>query len=73
MDIIMPRPLRICRPNATYHCYSRCIEKRDMLSPDYVQDIAVFVVKRALAIYDFKLIQLGFPEKVKTPNKLMVK
>jgi putative transposase len=33
-----------------------------MLSPDYVQDIAVFVVKKALEIYDFKLIQLEFVE-----------
>jgi putative transposase len=58
----MSRPLRICRPNATYHCYSRCIEKRDMLSPDYVQDIAVFVVNMALELYDFKLVQLEFVE-----------
>jgi putative transposase len=56
----MARSIRICRPNATYHCYSRCIEKRNMLSSCYVQDIAVIVVKKALSIYDFKLIQLEF-------------
>ena len=58
----MPRPLRICLPEVTYHCYSRCIEVRDILSPDYVKEMAIDAINQALDIYDFELIQLEFVE-----------
>jgi putative transposase len=70
----MPRPLRKCIPNTTYHCYSRCIEKRDLLSPDFVKEIAITVINKAFEIYDFQLIQVEFVENhfhiiIKTTEK----
>ena len=58
----MPWPLRDCRPDSTYHCYSRCIELRDLLSPDYVKELAVEAINQALAKYDFELVHLEFVE-----------
>ncbi len=58
----MARPLRICLPEVTYHCYSRCIETRNMLSPDYVKDMAIEAINEAMEVYDFELIQLEFVE-----------
>jgi putative transposase len=70
----MPRPKRKCIPKTTYHCYSRCIEKRDLLSPDFVKEIAVSVINKALEIYDFQFIQVEFVENhfhiiIKTTEK----
>jgi putative transposase len=69
----MARKRRICLPNVTYHCYSRCIEKRDLFSSDFVKQIAVTVINIALDKYDFELIQLEFVENhfhivIKTTN-----
>jgi len=58
----MPRPLRKCLPDVTYHCYSRCIELRNLLSSDQVKDIAVEAIKMALEKYTFELIQIEFVE-----------
>jgi putative transposase len=70
----MPRPLRKCYPDATYHCCSRCIERRDLLSSEYIKNVAVNVVNAALEKYDFKLIQIEFVENhlhivIKTTKK----
>jgi putative transposase len=70
----MSRPLRVCRPDVTYHCYSRCIEQRDLFSPEFVKDIAVFVINKTLKKYKFKIIQVEFVENhfhivIKTLNK----
>ncbi len=58
----MAWPLRKCLPEVTYHCYSRCIELRNLLSPDFVKDIAAEAINRALDKYDFELIQVEFVE-----------
>ena len=58
----MPRPLRICEPQLTYHCYSRCIELRNMLSPDFVKEMAVESIEMALEKYSFELIHVEFVE-----------
>ncbi len=58
----MSYPPRYCVPNATYHCYSRCIELRNLLSPDYVKKIAVESIEMAQEKYDFQLIQNEFVE-----------
>jgi putative transposase len=58
----MARKKRICLPNVTYHCYSRCIEKRDLFSEDFVKQISVSVINLALEKYDFEVIQLEFVE-----------
>jgi putative transposase len=56
----MARKKRICLPNVTYHCYSRCIEKRNLFSADFVKQIAVSVINVALEKYTFELVQLEF-------------
>jgi putative transposase len=58
----MSRPFRVCRSNVTYHCYSRCIERRDLLSPDYVKNLAISVINKAHEKYDYQLIQVEFVE-----------
>lgn len=52
----MPRPLRICQPNLTYHVFSRCSEKRDMMAGDYYKNIMIQVLCRALERYKFELV-----------------
>lgn len=52
----MPRPHRICLPNTTYHVYSRCIEKREMLLNDYFKDIFIDVTRMTLEKYEFEFI-----------------
>lgn len=58
----MPRPLRKCLPDVTYHCYSRCIELRNLLASDHVKDLAVDSIKMASEKYSFELIQIEFVE-----------
>lgn len=58
----MPRPLRKCIPDKTYHCYSRCIECRNMLSPEFVKEIAINVLHQAMKKYLFHLVTIEFVE-----------
>lgn len=51
----MPRPLRICKPDYTYHVFSRCIESRDFLD-DYFKNILLMILKRTQEVYDFELV-----------------
>jgi len=59
---LMSDPVRICLQGVTYHCYSRCIEKRNMLSPDYVKELAAEAINMALERYDFQLVHMEFVE-----------
>ncbi len=52
----MPRPLRECKPNLTYHVCSRCVESRDFIQNDYFKDIMIEILKSALEKYNFELI-----------------
>lgn len=56
----MSRPLRIIRQNVTYHCYSRCIEKRDLLKPDLSKEIILHSIRKALKLYTFNLSYIEF-------------
>ena len=58
----MSNPVRLCLPNVTYHCYSRCIEKRNMLSPRHVKELASEAIIMALERYNFQLVQMEFVE-----------
>ena len=58
----MPRDLRPWIPGATYHCYSRCIELKNLLSEKWVIDMAIEVINRTLEKYNFHLIQINFVE-----------
>ena len=52
----MPRPLRICQPNLTYHVFSRCSEKRNMMAEDYYKNLMIQVLCMALEKYKFELV-----------------
>lgn len=56
----MPRPLRVIKQNVTYHCYSRCLEKRELLYPDFVKEIALQAVRKARRRYHFNLSYIEF-------------
>jgi putative transposase len=58
----MSNSVRICLPDVTYHCYSRCIEERNMLSPYNVKELAADAINMALEKYDFQLIHMEFVE-----------
>jgi putative transposase len=56
----MPRPLRKCLPEVTYHCQSRCVELRDLFAARLAKKIAVSVINRTLEKYHFELVFLEF-------------
>ncbi len=56
----MARKPQIWLPEVTYHCYSRCIELRNLLSEIWVKDMAVEVLNITLEKYNFQLIQVEF-------------
>ena len=56
----MPRPLRKCIPEVTYHCQSRCVELRDLFTQRMAKNIAVNVIKKTLEKYSFELVFLEF-------------
>lgn len=47
---------RECLPNHTYHTYSRCIEKQDMMKANFLKEMLIKVMDLALEKYKFKLI-----------------
>lgn len=56
----MSRNLRIWLPEVTYHCYSRCLEMRNLLESVWVREMAVDVINQAIKKYNFQLIQMEF-------------
>jgi len=51
----MGRPIRICLPNLTYHTFSRCIDKANLMKKDKIKDLMIKVVKETQNIFDFEL------------------
>ena len=51
----MGYPRRICRPNITYHVFSRCIETRDLMKESAIKDLFLEVVSQAQEKYDFEI------------------
>lgn len=58
----MARQLRVIKQNVTYHCYSRCIENREILKSDFVKEIILQSIKKALLIYNFELSYIEFAD-----------
>ncbi len=52
----MPRPLRKIIQGATYHCFTRCHGKRDLLRSRYANIYFIEAVKMCQEKYDFELI-----------------
>jgi len=51
----MPRSLRICKPNLTYHVYSRCIDKANLMKNNKLKDLLIQVLKETQEKYNFDL------------------
>ncbi len=51
----MTNPVRRCEPNLTYHLYSRCIDKKNMMKHDKMKDLMIKVMNMALEKYRFEL------------------
>ena len=51
----MPRPLRICQPNLTYHVLSRCIEWRGMMEEECFKELFIEVLRITYVKYTFKI------------------
>jgi putative transposase len=52
----MPRKLRTCLPEVTYHTISRCIEKRELMKPMEMKDLMLVILNKALNKYSFDLV-----------------
>lgn len=52
----MPRNLRTCLPDTTYHTISRCIETRPLMKQKIMKNLMIIVLKQALQKYSFQLI-----------------
>jgi putative transposase len=57
MRYTMPRKLRICLEEVTYHTMSRCIEKKTLMRHNKIKDLMIYVLNSALEKYDFDLIE----------------
>lgn len=51
----MPRKLRICMPNYTYHTTSRCIEKKPLMQSVKMKELMLEVLNLAKRKYNFQL------------------
>ncbi len=51
----MSNPIRRCAPDLTYHVYSRCIDKSNLMKADRMKDLMIKVMNMALAKYRFEL------------------
>ncbi|HPJ34591.1 MAG TPA: transposase [Spirochaetota bacterium] len=52
----MPRPLRTIKQGITYHCFTRCRGKRDLLKSRYGKRHFIEAVRMCQEKYDFELI-----------------
>ena len=52
----MPRPLRRIVQGVTYHCYTRCRGKRNLLKGSYGKKYFIESIQQCQEKYDFKLI-----------------
>ncbi len=51
----MARKQRFCSGNLTYHTYSRCINKQNMIKDDKTKDLMITVIRETQEIYNFEL------------------
>ena len=50
----MGRKARICEPDLTYHAYTRCGNKKDLMYSDKLKDLMFTVINMALEKYEYK-------------------
>ncbi|MFC1671227.1 transposase, partial [Spirochaetota bacterium] len=46
---------RVCQPNLTYHVFSRCIDKKNLMKHKQMKDLMISVINMALKKYKFDL------------------
>ena len=51
----MPRQLRTIQQEVTYHCYSRCHDKKDLLHSKVSQQFFIAAIQMAQEMYNFEL------------------
>jgi REP element-mobilizing transposase RayT len=52
----MTDPIRRCGPDLTYHVFSRCIDKSNLMKPDKMKDLMIKVMNMALEKYKFEFL-----------------
>ncbi len=52
----MPRSTRMCIEGATYHVFTRCIERRDLMRKDFYKEIMLDTLQLAQDKYSFDLV-----------------
>lgn len=52
----MGRPLRYCRANTTYHIYSSCHRRAELMKDDSIKELMLQVIRECLENYNFELI-----------------
>jgi REP element-mobilizing transposase RayT len=52
----MPRPLRLCLENVTYHVFSHCLERRNMIEDDKLKKLFLQIVFNTKQKYNFQVI-----------------
>ena len=55
----MSNKRRICKPNLTYHTYSRCCNNMNLMKHKQLKELMIKVLKMALKKYNFKLNNLA--------------
>jgi putative transposase len=60
IEVSMARQLRIIKQNVTYHCYSRCIENRDLFESVSTKEIVLKSITKGLQYYNFKVVYIEF-------------
>ena len=56
----MPRPLRICEPDYTYHIMSRCIEAKNLMKSNKLKNMMIDVLNMAHEKYEYKFQIINF-------------
>jgi putative transposase len=52
----MSNRIRRCEPNLTYHTYSRCADKSNLMKYDRMKELMIIVINMAQTKYQFDLI-----------------
>lgn len=52
----MPRPHRIHLEEVTYHVFTRCIDRRELIHNDHYKDTMLETIERTQCKYDFDLV-----------------
>lgn len=51
----MGRKPTICKPNTTYHAYSRCLNQEKMMKDDKVKELMIIVIQETIDLFKFEL------------------